>query len=1058
MSRFSLRYPFLIIVVCLITCVLGVTSLMRMPVDLFPPINIPVVVVATFFSGMPPEQIENDITGRFERFFTLASGIDHIESRSLPGVSLIKVYFQPGMNADNAVSVIANLASANLRRLPPGTLPPVVLKFDASSLPVCLVTLKGEGMDETRLRDLGQYAVRNQIANVPGASVPQPFGGRYRQIMVYVDPLKLEAHQLSVMDVVRAVNDSNLILPAGDVRIGPLDYNIYCNSQIEKIDDINRIPLKTVGQSSVLVADVGMAKDASQIQNCIVRVDGQKSVYLPVLRQGGDANTIAVVDGIKSAVSDLPDVPKQLVTKVVFDQSIFVRNAIENLIHEGAIGLLLTGLMILVFLGSMRATVGVFLSIPLSALATFFALALGGGTVNTMILGGLALAFSRLIDNSVVVLENIFRHIELGETPQVAAEKGGREVALPVLAATLTTAIVFFPVTFLYGVSRFLFSALALAVVLSLFASYFVAMTVVPLFCARFIKGHHAHDTAHQTAGFETATHKSWAARFNAWFNLKFRNLLDRYEHFLGIALLRPLGTIALLLAIFLLSLGLFPMLGVAYFPRTDPGQFVINLKAPTGTRLEKTQDYVKKFENIIREEVVTQELGVVVANIGVTPGFSSMYTPNSARHAAFVQASLKEGHKIGSYEYMNRIRQRLARDVPEISAYLQSGGLVDAVLNLGLPAPMDIQVSGSDIEAAHRTATELAQKIRVLPGVSDVLVPQDVDYPALQLDIDRQRASELGLSSKEVVGNVITALTSDQMIAPSYWVDPKTGNDYLLTVQYFEDHVKNMADLNAIPIRSVSHPWPARLDAVSRIRHIHAPTEVDHYQLRRVMDVYVATSSEDLGNVLKAVNNTIANTSLPEGVRVIVRGSVQGMRASFKSFGFGLILSVLLVYLILVAQFKSWVDPLVILLAVPTGLTGVLLTLLATGTTLNVMSLMGVVMMVGIVVSNSILIVEFTRRLREDGKSLREAVALACRVRLRPVLMTSLATLIGLLPMATKLGTGSEAYAPLARAIIGGLAVSVVLTVFIVPAAYLLIYRRNSATGSPAVPAISAI
>src|SRR5580765_5717582 len=529
MSRFSLRYPFFIIVVCLIACVLGVTSLMRMPVDLFPPINIPVVVVATFFSGMPPEQIENDITGRFERFFTLASGIDHMESRSLPGVSLIKVYFQPGMNADNAVSVIANLAAANLRRLPPGTLPPVVLKFDASSLPVCLVTLKGEGMDETRLRDLGQYTVRNQIANVPGASVPQPFGGRYRQIMVYVDPLKLEAHQLSVMDVVRSVNDANMILPAGDVKIGPLDYNIYCNSQIEKIEDINHIPLKTVGHSSVTVADVGLARDASQIQNNIVRVDGQKSVYLPVLRQGGDANTIAVVDGIKGAVSRLLDVPKELVTKVVFDQSVFVRTAIENLIHEGAIGLILTGLMILIFLGSLRATIGVFLSIPLSALATFFALSLGGGTVNTMVLGGLALAFSRLIDNSVVVLENIYRHIELGETPQVAAEKGGREVALPVLAATLTTVVVFFPVTFLYGVSRFLFSALALSVVISLFASYFVAMTVVPLFCARFIKGHQNHG---QPASAPHAA--SRGARFNFWFNARFNHMLDRYEGLLG--------------------------------------------------------------------------------------------------------------------------------------------------------------------------------------------------------------------------------------------------------------------------------------------------------------------------------------------------------------------------------------------------------------------------------------------------------------------------------------------------------------------------------------------
>jgi multidrug efflux pump subunit AcrB len=1035
--------------------VLGVTSLVRMPVDLFPPINIPVVVVATFFSGMPPEQIENDITGRFERFFTLASGIDHMESRSLPGVSLIKVYFQPGMNADNAVSVIANLASANLRRLPPGTLPPVVLKFDASSLPVCLVTLKGEGMNETQLRDLGQYDVRNQIANVPGASVPQPFGGRYRQIMVYVDPLKLEAHQLSVMDVVRAVNDANLILPAGDVRIGPYDYNIYCNSQIEKIKDLDRIPLKTVGQSSVLVADVGMAKDASQIQNNIVRVDGQKSVYLPVLRQGGDANTIAVVNGIKRAVSDLIGVPKELVSKVVFDQSIFVRNAIENLIHEGAIGLILTGVMILVFLGSTRATLGVFLSIPLSALATFFALSLGGGTVNTMILGGLALAFSRLIDNSVVVLENIFRHMELGEKPEVAAEKGGREVALPVLAATLTTVVVFFPVTFLYGVSRFLFAALAMAVVISLFASYFVAMTVVPLFCARFIKGvvahqppngssHSSDDSQMRSPEKRSDARMSIGRRFNLWFNRRFNNMLDGYERLLGFALLRPLATVAGITGVFFLSLGLLPFLGVAYFPRTDPSQFVINLKAPTGTRLERTEELVKKVEGIVREEVPPEDLGVVVANIGVSPGFSSMYTPNSAQHTAFIQASLKEGHKLGSYEYMNRVRRRLVTDLPQLSAYLQSGGLVDAVLNLGMPAPMDIQVGGTDIEAAHRTATELARKIRALPDVSDVLVPQDVDYPALQLDIDRERASQLGLSSKEVVGNVITALTSDQMIAPSYWVDPKTGNDYFLTVQFFEGKVNTLPDLEGIPIRSLSQASPARLDAVSQVRHIHGPTEVDHYQLRRVIDVYVGTSAEELGSVLKSVNKIIASTPRPEGVRVNVRGSVQGMQASFKSFGLGLVLSVVLVYLILVAQFKSWIDPLIILLAVPTGLMGVLLTLLMTGTTLNIMSLMGVVMMVGIVVSNSILIVEFTRRLLEEGKPLREAVSLACRVRLRPVLMTSLATLIGLLPMALKLGTGAEAYAPLARAIIGGLAFSVVLTVFIVPAACLLVYRRR--------------
>jgi len=1048
MSRFAIRLPYLIVVICLITCVVGVTSLMRMPVDLFPPIKIPVVVVATFFNGMPPEQIETDITGRFERFFTLASGVDHIESRSLPGVSLIKIYFQPGFNADSAVTSIANLAMADLRKLPPGTLPPVVLQFDASSLPVCLITLKGEGLSESKLRDLGQFDVRNQVASVPGASVPQPFGGRYRQIMVYVDPLKLESHQLSVMDVVRTVNEANLILPAGDVKIGPYDYNLYVNSQINDMKDINQVPLKTIGNASVLIGDVGHAEDGSEIQYNVVRVDGQPSVYLPVLKQGGDANTIAVVDGIKDAVAHLFDMPKQLVTKVVFDQSVFVRNAIENLIHEGLIGLVLTGLMILVFLGSMRATIAVFLSIPLSALAAFIALSIGNSTVNAMILGGLALAFSRLIDNSVVVLENIFRHIEMGEPPEIAAERGGREVALPVLAATLATVVVFFPVIFLYGVSKFLFMALALAVILSLFASYLVAMTVVPLFCAKLIKSHHGHQAG------EIEIRKGWGHQFNTWFNRKFHQWLDRYEGWLNHALLRPLATVLGITGIFILSLALYPLIGEAYFPRTDPSQFVINLKATTGTRIELTDQLVQQVEQIVRDVVPPNDLKIIVSNIGVTPGFSSIYTPNSGPHTAFVQVGLNAGHRLSSFQYMDIVRARLKKDLPQVSTYFQTGGLVDAILNLGMPAPLDIQVTGNDMEATHKIAADIAQKARALPDVSDVLVPQDVDYPALQLDIDRLRTAELGLNEKEVVGDVITALTSDQMIAPSYWVDPKSGNDYFLTVQYPEGFVKNFADLSSIPLRGANSPLPTRLDTVSTISHRSSPTEVDHYQLRREMDVYVSPTHEDLGKVLKGVQKIVGDLKLPSNVRVIVRGSAHAMQVSFRSFGLGLILATVLVYLILVAQFKSFLDPLLILLAVPTGLTGVLIILFATGTTLNVMSLMGIVMMVGIVVSNSILIVEFTNRLRAEGRPLREAVSLACRVRLRPVLMTSLATLMGLIPMALKLGTGSEAYAPLARAIIGGLAVSVVLTVFIVPAAYFILYRRKENEMKNPVPA----
>ncbi len=1036
MSRFSIRNPYLIVVLCLALVVVGVASVVRMPVDLFPPIKIPVVVVATFFSGMPPEQIEADITGRFERFFTLASGIEHIESRSLPGVSLIKIYFQPGIDADGAVSNISNLAMANLRRLPPGTLPPVVLKFDASSLPVCLITLKGEGLNETQLRDAAQYAVRNQVAGVPGASVPQPFGGRYRQIMVYVDPARLEAHQLSPMDVVRTINENNVLLPAGDTRIGPYDYSLYTNSMVEKIDHINQIPLKAVKGGLVTVGDIGDAKDAQQIQTSMVRVDGQPSVYLPVLKQGGDTNTISVVDGIRSAIDRLADVPETLRANVVFDQSQFVRNAIETLVHEGALGLFMTALMILLFLGSFNATIAVCLSIPLSALATFLAISLGGGSLDTMILGGMALVFSRVIDNSVVVLENIYRHMELGKAPAKAAEIGGSEVALPVLAATLTTAVVFFPVTMLYGVSRFLFSALALAVVLALVASYIVAMTVVPLFSARFIRTHH-HGKRDRPSVMD---------RFNAKFNAGFDRVLGLYTGAVNRALDWPKAVIAMTLVVFAVGMAFIPSLGVAFFPRTDAGQFVINLKAPSGTRLENTALEVERVEKLIRREVPQSDLGMIVSNIGVTPGFSSMYTSNSAQHTATVQVSLAEHRTTGSYEYMDRVRKRLNSEYPHLSAYIQSGGLVDAVLNLGLPAPIDVQISGSNMKLSHEIANELAGKIRQIPGVSDAYIPQDIDYPALRLEVDRVRASQLGLSQKEVVHNIITSLTSNQMIAPSFWVDERSGNDYMLTVQYPENEIRTMQDLRAIPLRGPGVTKPVRLDAVTSIRRTTAPTEVSHYQLRRVVDIFVGLNTEDLGRVANRIDELIAAVDVPKGTRITLRGMVQGMRDSFRSFAIGLGLAVVLLYLILVAQFRSFVDPFLILLAVPTGLVGVVVALHLWGTTLNVQSLMGVVMMVGIVVSNSILIVEFTHRLIADGMPVRQAVAEACRVRLRPVLMTSLATLIGLFPMAMKMGTGSESYAPLAQAIIGGLTVSLIFTIFVVPAAFLLVYGRREA------------
>ena len=1113
MPGFSIRNPYFIIVICLVLLVIGITSLVRMPVDLFPSINLPEVVVATFYSGMPPQDIETDITDPLERFFTLASGIDHMESRSLLGVSIIRVYFQPGTNPDADVTELSNLALADLKRLPPGTLPPVVLKFDASSLPVALVTVKGEGLNETQLHDYAQFQIRNQIAVVQGAEIPPPFGGKYRQIMVYVDPYKLASRQLSPMDVVTSVNNSNLILPAGDVKIGSNDYYVYSNSLVDNMKQLGQVPVKTKGTSWVSVDDLGKAEDANQIQYNVVRVDGQRSCYIPIMKQGGDTNTIDVVNGVRKLVSHLYDIPKQMKATVVFDQSVYVKEALKTVLHEGVIGLALTSLMILIFLGSFRATTAVLLSIPLSALATFVVLYMWGSTVNTMILAGLALAFSRVIDNSVISLENIYRHLEMGAVPMVAAEVGGAEVNLAVLAATLVDVVDFFPVTFLYGVSKFLFSALALAFCLSLLASFVVAMTVIPLFCSRFLKSvphaapSHGHKSEYEVKP-TTATDHSWWDRFTAGFNRMFNRVLDFYELWVRRAVKRPALTVAILSGVFLASVAIYPLLGLAFFPKTDAGQFTINVKVPTGTRIEVTEQYVAKVEDLIRHEIEPRDLKMVVSNLGVVPDFSSLYTTNAGPYTATIQVALQDDHSKSSFSYIDQVQKAIAKQYPDIRTFFSSGSMVDAVLNMGMPAPIDVQISGASLRQNYDIAENLAKEIRTLPGVGEVYIPQDLNYPALRLDVDRVHAGELGLTQKDVVNNVITALNSNSMIAPNYWVDRKSGNDYYLTVQYFEKGraaIHNMTDLGQIPLRGqfnstpklscgpvdlspaslqpmhdgaiplkptwtcgqtnpnpqVPDPAPNNrperqvtpLKNVVNVNFVQTPTEVDHYQIQRVMDVYVTPGGEDLQRVTSNIEKIVKNENIPANVRVNLRGMVQGMNASFKSFGLGFLLSFVLLFLILTAQFKSFMDPLLIMLAIPMGFVGVLLILPLTHSTLNVMSLMGVLMLVGIADSNSILIVDFAHNLEGQGLSAVDAVITACRVRLRPILMTSLATIIGMIPMALKLGTGAEQYAPMARAIIGGLTSSVVLTIFIVPAAYLLVYgnrNRQTATAAP--------
>ncbi|HWN59013.1 MAG TPA: efflux RND transporter permease subunit [Methylomirabilota bacterium] len=1040
MPGFSLRNPHAVIVGALLATILGITAFMGMPVDVFPKLDIPVAVVATFYPGMPPLEMESDITTRFERFFTLGSDIEHMESRSLPGVSIIKVFFQPGVDLSSAAATLGNLAMADLRHLPPGTLPPLILKSGASALPVTLVTVSGAGFNEAQLRDQAQYSIRNWLATVPGTSIPPPFGGKYRQIMAYLNRDALQARGLTLMDVVHALNDANLIIPAGDAKIGPTDYFIYSNSMIENPDDINRVPVKIgTGQAPVFVSDVGEARDAAQIQQNVVRINGQRSVYVPVMKQG-NASTIAVVDGARKAIETIPGLPKGMMVQAIFGQDTYIRAAIASLEHEAASGAVLASLMILLFLGSFRSTIAIFLSIPLSILAGAFGLKLSGASINIMTLGGFALAIGRLVDDSTVVLENINRHLAAGKTPADAARDGAEEVALAVLASTVTTIIVFSPVMFLFGVAKSLFSALSLAVVLSMLASYAVSMTVIPIYCARFLNRESAIEA-------EEGKGRGPLAAFIRAYD----RFAEGYERLLDRALNAKSIVIGSAAALFAISLAAFPLLGTELFPKTDAGQFIIQLRAPLGTRIELTEQLSERVEDLVRSVIPPSDLSTIVSNLGLAPGFSSIFSPNSASDSGFVMVALKSDHKVSTWAYVSKLKQLMPERIPEVATFFSSGSIIDSVLNFGLAAPIDIQVSGANYSTLFAAARQVKARIRKLPEIDGAFIPEESDYPTLKINVDRVKAARLGLTQRDVISNVITALTSNQMIAPSIWIDPKNGNDYFLTAQYSEKGIDSLETLRDIPVKS-SGDDRARGDAlllrnVATIAREQHPAEADHYNIQRVVDVLVSPSTDDVGGAQAAVARALRDVQLPPGIKIAYRGSVAAMQSSFSSFGYGLAMAVVLLYLVMVAQFRSFLDPFIIMFAVPMGLIGVVWTLYFTGTTLNIESFMGIIAMVGIVVSNAILLVDFANQRRRGGEDLRAAVIASAKIRMRPILMTTLATIVGLMPMALKLGEGSEASAPLARAAAGGLTVSTILTLFLVPAIYEMFYRKRQVT-----------
>jgi len=1063
MIRAALNNPYAVVAISLIVVILGAVSYQTMVVDIFPEINLPVVAVATFYKGMGPSEVEGAITLRLEQLFLQASYVEHIESRSLPGVSLIKVYFHPSYDENAGMAEITSLAYSTLRFLPPGIWPPIIIKFGAASLPIGTLTVSSETLSEKEVRDLAYFSVRPQLANVPGVFVAPSFGGPLRQITVFLDRERMLARGLSTTDIVNAVNAQSLLLPAGNVKIGEFDYNVYTDSMIKIVEQMNDIPVKVVGGVPIMLKDVARAADSTIIQTNIVRINGHRAVYLPIMKQAG-ANTIQVIDGIKATLPKLIGLPEDLTVNLIFDQSLYIRQAIQTLEEEGLLGGGLACLMVLLFLGSLRSTVIIALAIPLSILAAFVLLYFTGHTVNVMTLGGLALVIGTLLDNNIVVLENVHRHLGMGKTPGRAADDGTREVALPMLVATISILIVYLPIMFFTGIVKFLFVPLALAVAYAMVVSYLTSMTVAPVA---------------MTALFREQAHAP--ADHPRLFDRLFGSLVDRYILVLRWCLAHKALVVGVVTLTFGGSLLLAPRLATEFFPRVDAGQFILNVAAPEGTRVEKTEAIVGQIESLIRQEIPPVELDQLVANIGLPHGWMVLYTPVNGPHQAFLLVSLTRGHRLRTDAIIARLRARLAREFPGLKFSFQTGGIVSDVLNFGLPAPIDIKVSGPKLSEVAETATRIRDVVAQTPGTADVQVRQGMEYPELHLEVNRAKAAYLGLNEQRVVMDLITGLSSNMALNPGYWIDPKSNNAYFVVAQYPEQTLIRFEDFLNTPLVGARVEQPSVSSAVSpsgrgsalalqqtpfpehptlprvgqdgsapvllrdlvEVTRKTGPETVDHYNLQRTIDVLVNVPGNDLGRVAGQIEKTLASLALPKDVMVLFKGEADSMRAAFEGFSGTLPLAMVLIYLVMVGLFRSYLDPFIIMFAVPLGFIGVIWMLLLTNTSVNVESLIGTLMMIGIVVSNSVLLVDFANRMVREGMKVEQAVIAAARLRIRPILMTSLATVIGLAPMALGMGEGSETNMPLARAVIGGLLVSTFMTLLFVPVLHVLARRR---------------
>jgi hydrophobe/amphiphile efflux-1 (HAE1) family protein len=1038
----AMRNGIAILMASLAIVLLGATSLGRMSIDLFPNINYPSLRIGTIYKGASAQDVERTVTYPIEKAVSAVANVRYVESRSRQGFSVVTVQFAWGADVDAGLTEVMQRIQAILSTLPAGVQQPFILKFDLSNIPVCILTASGGGLDERALYDLAYNTIEPQIERLPGVASANVDGGKIRQITINLDRDRLYSKGLSVNEVTRVVNDANFLLPSGDVKMGSFDYNVFTNNQFSVIEPMEDIVVRRSGTTPIRLRDVGRVEDSAETQVSIVRVNGERAVYLRVNKQPG-ANTVEVVDAVKATMPKLLGLPPGVDVRLSLDQSTYIRQSIENLWHEAAIGSALAFLVILLFLSSLVSTFIIGIAIPLSLLLTMVAMYFLGQTLNIFTLGGLALAVGRLVDDSIVELENINRHLAMpGKPRRKAVLDAAREVAMPIFVSTITTIVVFLPTVFLEGQARLLFIPLTFTISFSLFASFLVSRTVTPLLCYHWLKGEHEANR-----GEAVGVAGGLRAKLNAVFAWSSRMLLGLdavYQRQLNWALDHRKTLLGGILVLLASALVVLPWVGTEFFPESDESQFVVRLRAPVGTRVEETERIVKRMEDIMRSTAKPGEIRTIVTTIGVPSGRSGLFSSNTGPHTAQLQVYLTDPDQRSrkDREIFAEIRPKLAGQFPGATYGVDFGGIVTRVLNSGSDAPIQIEQLGYDLKDARDLARNVARTLQDTPGVADPLISREENYPQFDIIVDREKAAMAGLSQRDIAQTALISLNSNVSLTPSIFTDPRTGNQYNVVVQLDEPFRSTSDDLSRLFVMGDGNR-PVLLGSVAEVKQGVGPVMIERKYQQRIVKIIAQPSGRDLGSIARDIDTRLQALPLPPGFNFQLTGQIQQQREAFSSLKFTSLLAIILVYMVMASQFRSLLDPFIIMFSVPLGMIGVIWALFLTRTTLNVTSFMGIIMMVGIVVSNGVLLVEYMNELRRHGLGLREAVIQGGRTRLRPILMTSLTTLVGLVPMALGIGTGSEANAPLARAVIGGLAVSTLLTLLLIPTLYVMLEER---------------